>query len=323
LPENKKIKIYTKTTMSNTMSNTFNKNSKQISFFGALATTIATTCIVRDGNKQKSHFFQDVDSWNFADTNGEAVEAIKTNRKGGKTFCLSEAKDGSGGKHAVGKTLVNDQIWSDIQANFQAQTQILFGCVGGGTFGSLCEVAHRLQAEGKKVIIFCFDLWSSDNSAEGNHSQNRKDAVEALANFSHCFLSLPTESVVGACEAVKGCLDNFASLLSCIAVDSNDWTNVLSKNSQFCLVVSQSMANTVGQKLALTKTLQSVGQFSNRAGAKLTNYIAIVGSPTGELELAKSTKVELNLFLSNENSCHRKAVPVISDTASYTILATL
>jgi hypothetical protein len=301
------------------MSNTFNKNSKQISFFGELATTIATTNTLKEGNKQVSKFFGDISNFTFVDTNAEALDYIQANRKDAEVLEIS--KDGTGGRHSVGKELITDQTWSVVQPKFTEQTQILFGCVGGGTFGSLCEVAQRLQAEGKKVVIFCFDLWESD-SQEGNRLTNRNEAVKALSHFTHSFIKLDKQSLLGACEAVKTALDNFQTVLNCRSVDSNDLTNLLSGNKQFYLTNKASLANSVGQKMALASTLQGVKHFANRAGAKLTNYIAIVGSPTGELELATQTKVELN-YLMADTASHSKAVPVISDTASYTILATL
>jgi hypothetical protein len=301
------------------MSNTFSKTNKQISFFGEFATTVATTNTLKEGNKQVSKFFPDISGFQFIDTNAEALEYIQANRKDAVTLELS--KDGTGGRHSVGKELVTDQLWSDIQPKFNGQTQILIGCVGGGTFGSLCEVAHRLQAEGKKVIIFCFDLWESD-SQEGNRLTNRNEAVKGLSHFTHCFIKLDKQSLLGACEAVKATLDNFQTVLNCRSVDSNDLTNLLAGNKQFCLINKASLANQVGQKMALACTLQGVKSFANRAGAKLSNYIAIVGSPTGELELACQTKVELN-YLMADTASHSKAVPVISDTSNYTILATL
>jgi hypothetical protein len=304
------------------MSNTFSKNSKQISFFGELATTIATTNTLKEGNKHPSKFFQDISNLTFVDTNAEALDYIQTNRKDAVTLELS--KDGTGGRHTVGKELVTDQVWSTAKTKFKSQTQILFGCVGGGTFGSLCEVAHRLQAEGKKVIIFCFDLWESD-SQEGNRLNNRNEAVKALSHFTHCFINLDKQSLLGACESVKTCLDNFQMVLNCRSVDSNDLTNILAGNKQFCLINKASLANSVGQKMALASTLQGVKHFANRAGSqKIKNYIAIVGSPTGELSQATQTKVELNYLMAADTASHSKAVPVMTaETATYTIIATL
>lgn len=301
------------------MSNTFSKTNKQITFFGELATTIATTNTLKEGNKQISKFFPDISTFQFADTNSEGLAGITRNRKEAKIVDISVNGE-AGGDHLQGQAKITDQVWSDINSKFQSQTQILVGCVGGGTFGSLIATARRIEAEGKKVIIFCFDLWVSDGLSEDRHS-NRKEAQKALSEFSHCFIPFPNQGVLGACEAVKKIIDDFEALLSYSVIDSNDWTKIMSTKKQFCLVREESRISGIGQKMALSKVLQSVKLFANKKG-KITNYGLVVTSPTGDVELAEQTKNELDMFISDDAKA-TKASPVARDTNAYLFLATL